>query len=153
MHHVLSPSPTEGNLGGGEEYCTQQHAVSGTGLRFKAVSILKLVFQTDLTSTCMCSSYNRDILSTFLLELAVPVNWFVQLEFVSSTWRQRVPDSNLSLCYRQVLPATFCKKIRPLVLYSSSDFNICFVLATQRCSSLNLLLHFANRYLRLSFEQ
>lgn len=49
------PSSTEGNLGGGEKYCTHEHAVAGTGTS----NSLKPAFQTDLTAASQLLSISR----------------------------------------------------------------------------------------------
>lgn len=59
----------------------------------KPDNTLKMAFQTNLTPTSIHCSHNQGILSVFLPGLAVPVSWAVQLEFVSSGRRYRIPNS------------------------------------------------------------
>lgn len=87
----------------------------------KPDSILKLALQTDLT-TVLCAvpiTKASRVYSCWgwLCQPADLYSW----SFVSSSLRYRVPNSGLSLCYRQVLPVTFCKKTWPFLLYSLRD--------------------------------
>lgn len=69
----------------------------------KPDSTLKMAFQTNLTPTSIHCSHNQSIFSVLLQGLAVPVSWAVQLGFVSSGRRHRVPNSELQ-------PRTSCKR-------------------------------------------